>query len=571
MRRGAMDGGSGAEAARSRAPDARGKRPQRRYVAGMTRTRYLWIVGLVAVVLIGLALRLQGVHNPLLDHPAWRQGDTGAIARNFARLQFDIMRPQTMYDGPPPNYVELELQIVPFIAAILYKIFGIHEVFGRLVSIAFSLGTVVTIAYFARWLFGGAMAGLLAAFFYAVFPGSVYYGRTFMPDAAMVFFLTAALYACARYLIESKRILTRGLAWSTVLLALAYLAKPVAVLALAPLGALLWQRLRLRRVLPLVSGGILIVVPVLVLWLYDRRVAAYAEWHWASGITRLHVLPALMPAFEHAGAFAAKATQFSAVLGMLPGTMLGKVAFATSIAGFVALPWIEARSRALLWGWLAGGLVYAYVVVTVERVDYYLYPLLPLCALVMAGALARYLAGVSRADAAAPARYALMALVPAIAIAVLAQSRSAVAAYYRYDKQVYRNAVALNAALPKDAIVVIGHYGPNVQYYVDRFGWEEDPAVWTPYDEESAIRKGARYFISIEDRRMRANRDLCVWLQRFPLQPGVESWPVYRTDPALASPGGDSLWRAFRRAERAGTGPAFLERRGLCALTSRSN
>ena len=153
-------------------------------------------------MLIALALRLHGIHNPLLDHPGWRQGDTAAIARNFARLRFNIMYPQTSYNGTPPNYVELELQIVPFIAAALYKLFGIHEIFGRLLTLAFSLATVPVIAYFARWLFGSALAGLVAAFFYAVFPGSVYYGRTFMPDCAMVFFLTAALYAAARYLFD---------------------------------------------------------------------------------------------------------------------------------------------------------------------------------------------------------------------------------------------------------------------------------------------------------------------------------------------------------------------------------
>ena len=109
------------------------------------------------------------------------------------------MYPQTMYDGPPPNYVELELQIVPFLAATLYKIFGVHEVFGRLITVLFSLSTVATLAYFGRWLFGSTLAGLAAAFFYAVFPGSVYYGRTFMPDCTMVFFLTAALFAAARY------------------------------------------------------------------------------------------------------------------------------------------------------------------------------------------------------------------------------------------------------------------------------------------------------------------------------------------------------------------------------------
>ncbi len=532
------------------------------------RAGLYWYAGLAAILLIGLALRLHGIHNPLLDHPGWRQGDTAAIARNFARLQFDILRPQTMYNGPPPNYVELELQIVPFIAAALYKVFGIHEVFGRLLSVAFSLATVATVAYFARWLFAGAIAGLLAAFFYAAFPGSVYYGRTFMPDAAMVFFLTAALYACARYLAEDDRLGWRGLAWPTALLALAYLAKPVAVLALAPIAGMLWERLRARRASPALPVAMLIAVPPLILWLYDRRVASYAEWHWTSGITRLHVLPALIAAFEHAAAFAAKASQFSAALGMLPGTMLGKIAFALSILSFAALPWVAARSRALLWGWLAGGIVYAYVVVTVERVDYYLYPLLPLCALASGGTLARYVRAVSGADAAPIARYALIALVPLVAFAVLVQGRAAVAAYYHYDKQVYRNAAALNAALPKDAIVVIGHYGPNVQYYVDRFGWEEDPALWTPFDEESAIRKGARYFISIEDRRMRANSDLCVWLQRFPVRTDLGPWPTYQTDPALASPGGDELWRAYRKAQRVGNGRELLNRRGVCGVTT---
>src|SRR5581483_10608632 len=100
-----------------------------------------WTAGLCVALLAGLLLRLHGLHDPVLDHPGWRQGDTAAIARNFATLEYNPLRPQTDYDGPPPNYVELELQIVPFLAATLYKIFGIHEVFGRLISIAFSLGT----------------------------------------------------------------------------------------------------------------------------------------------------------------------------------------------------------------------------------------------------------------------------------------------------------------------------------------------------------------------------------------------------------------------------------------------
>ena len=116
------------------------------------------------------------------------------------------------------------------------------------------------------------------------------------------------------------------------------------------------------------------------------------------------------------------------------------------------------------------------------------------------------------------------------------------------------------------ALVVIGHYGPDVQYYIDRFGWEEDPALWTPFDEESAIAKGARYFISIEDNRLRRNLELCAWLQRFPVRNPSAAWIVYETDPRKTLPGADAFWRSFRRAERAGNGRAFLDRTALCSV-----
>ena len=114
---------------------------------------------------------------------------------------------------------------------------------------------------------------------------------------------------------------------TTALLALAYLAKPVAMLAIAPLIGLLWQRARAGRRTPLLPIALLVAAPVLVFWLYDRSVASYAEWHWASGITKLHVLPALSAALSGLPAFAEKLTNFRIVLGMLRDTMLGRRRF----------------------------------------------------------------------------------------------------------------------------------------------------------------------------------------------------------------------------------------------------
>ena len=105
---------------------------------------------LPAILILALLLRLYGIHNPILDHPGWRQGDEAAIARNFALLRDNILYPQVDYDGPPPNYAELELQIVPFAAAQLYRVFGVHETLARLIVVAFSLAEVWLLYLFRR-------------------------------------------------------------------------------------------------------------------------------------------------------------------------------------------------------------------------------------------------------------------------------------------------------------------------------------------------------------------------------------------------------------------------------------
>ncbi len=522
-----------------------------------------WRAALGSILLLGLVLRLKGIHDPLLDHPGWRQGDTASIAKNFATLQYNILYPQTNYDGPPPNYVELELQIVPFIAATLYKIFGVHEVFGRVITIVFSLGTVGVVGCFARWLFLSDVAGLLAALLYAIMPGSIYYGRTFTPDATMVFFMTAALYAIAKLLLQSDRWTPRAVSSSTLLLALAFLAKPVSLVALVPIAALAVVAFRSRKRLEWESLAVIVIVPLLLLYGYDRFVSAHAEWHWASGITTLHVLPALGQSLRSAAALHFKFTQFRLVLGMLAWIMIGPVITAFAILGCFFTP-PGTRSRALLWAWLAGGLLYTYVVVTVERVDYYMYLMLPLAALTAAAFLSRLFEAVRESAARKELKYAA-AVVGLLALAAtIYQNRQIVAPYYRYSKAVYRDAIALDGTLRPGLLVVMGHYDPSVLYYIGHYGWEEDPYLWTPFDEQSAIRKGARYYIDIERNRFNKNVELCAWMQRFPVLDTNARWPVYVTDPALVLPSAGAQWREFRNAEKAGDARAWLDAHGMC-------
>ncbi len=507
--------------------------------------RRWWWVAVVGACAIGLLLRLKGIHAPVLDHPGWRQGDTAAIARNFAQLRYNIFFPQTEYDGAPPNYVELELQIVPYLAATLYKIFGVHEVFGRLIAIGFGVGTIAVIGCYARWLFGSAFAGLAAMALYAIFPGSIYYSRTFQPDGAMVFFLTAALYAWSRWVVDEDGQSWTGGTAAAVLLAFAFLAKPVALIALIPIVALIVARgPRAPAAYRLfVAALIASLIPLAV---YQPYVAAHAEWHWASGIMRLHVVPSFVHAFTNGHAFVRKGIDFVKALRMLGTTMLGPVGLLLLIAGF-ALP-LRSKSNASLWGWLAGGLAYTYVVLTVERVDYYLAPLLPLGALAGAAAVTWF----AQRFATVPGRRNVVFGGLALAwLATLWLDRRLIAPYYVWNHNVYTRALALDRTLAPGALIVMGHYDPSIMYYIRRKGWMEDPYLWTPFDEQSAIRKGARYFVAVEPKRLARNVELSHWLERFPLLDPAAKWPVYVTDPAKVLPGAEARWREFRRREKA--------------------
>jgi 4-amino-4-deoxy-L-arabinose transferase-like glycosyltransferase len=522
-----------------------------------------WRIALAAILLLALALRLRGVHNPILDHPGWRQGDTASIAKNFAALQYNIFYPQTNYDGPPPNYVELELQIVPFIAATLYKLVGVHEIIGRLITVAFSLGTVALLAFFGRWLFASDVAGLLAALLYAIMPGSIYYGRTFTPDATMVFFLVAALYLIARMLVDEERWRAKTAAGATVLLVLAYLAKPVALAALVPVIALIVERATSGRTFRWPAVAALLVLPLAVLYGYDRAVSAHAEWHWASGITRLHVIPALRASLTNVQALHLKFIQFRMVLGMLAQVMIGPAITGVALLGFFFMP-AATRTRTLLWAWLGGGLAYTYVVVTVERVDYYTFLLLPLAALAGAAFLERLAVAMQQSTLESWLKNAAAAVGILALAAVIYQNCSIIRPYYHYSKAVYRNAVALDATLAPGALIVMGHYDPSVLYYIGRYGWEEDPYLWTPFDEQSAIAKGARYFIDIEKNRFKKNVELCAWMQRFPVRNPNAQWIVYETDPAKIKPHAQQQWQAFRKAEKAGNARQWLDAHGMC-------
>ena len=59
------------------------------------------------------------------------------IAENFYRTGFNIFYPRVNWAGNTPGYVGTEFPLVPFIASMVYGVFGVHDWIGRSISVLF--------------------------------------------------------------------------------------------------------------------------------------------------------------------------------------------------------------------------------------------------------------------------------------------------------------------------------------------------------------------------------------------------------------------------------------------------
>lgn len=155
----------------------------------------------VVVFLAGAAVRAVDLVRPADGRirEGWRESDYAALARSFYREGMDILSPRVEWRGDGPGLAEMELPLVPWLTAGLYRIFGPHELLGRVVSYLFSLLTLLAFAALARSLLPPAGA-VFALAFLALAPLSVRVSNALQPESAMLFFYVSAVWAFSRWL-----------------------------------------------------------------------------------------------------------------------------------------------------------------------------------------------------------------------------------------------------------------------------------------------------------------------------------------------------------------------------------
>ena len=233
----------------------------------------LWMI-----LLVSLAVRLYSVDAPLTDGGQERQTQVSMIARNLYREHMNILYPRMDIFGPDSGYVMLEFPFQSAVMAVAYHFVGDKDIVGRLITIGFSMGSIIFMYLLSRYFLPEKWA-LFSATIYALTPLSIYFGRAVFPESLLMFFSLGALYFL---LCWSENYRLRYYVLSLIFAAMAFLVKaPPGLAMILPLCSIWWIRWRcslVKRVDFYVFFGFSIL-PI-ALWIYWSTYFGYLVDGW---------------------------------------------------------------------------------------------------------------------------------------------------------------------------------------------------------------------------------------------------------------------------------------------------
>lgn len=178
----------------------------------------------LCLFVVGAGLRAVNVLRPV-DTTSWRESDVASIARNYVREGMNPLYPRIDWRGDGPGYAEMEFPLYPWLMAVCYKLFGAHEVIGRIITFVFSLAAMFFFFKLARYLLPEKGA-IIASVFFVLSPLVIGISNSLQPEGLMFLCYVVAVYFFLRWLDDDSSWMNYGIALAAT--ALAILSKATA-------------------------------------------------------------------------------------------------------------------------------------------------------------------------------------------------------------------------------------------------------------------------------------------------------------------------------------------------------
>lgn len=480
---------------------------------------------LFLIIVLAALLRIYKINSPILDLYPIRQEQCAMLARNFFREGLNILNGRVdWYGNLNPRWI-LELPLISYLSALCYKLFGVRESIGRMISVLFSIGSISIFYFLIKDLFDKRMA-LLSTFIFSIIPLNIYFNRVFMPEPLLMFFTIALLWSFNRWL-ETDRITLYVIAvFSGALLLLTKISMCILLPLLVYLAYLRWK------------GRIFVN---LYLWVFCLAVILPATfWYSISNLKALELLTCTSSRLE----ILSKPHFYLRILESFIIFLCTPIGLFAFVAGFIKRPLSPKQGAFYIWF----ALLVLYVLIAPERHYihyYYQLPFAPVVAVFIARGLVLF------ADSTYWKETFLenintKLLIAIFLILMLILSFVSIQPFYKFNRNVYEAGLTIRELTPPDSLIIAGRCTQEAPlYYCDRKGWEineegnlSNTLLYSGVDLprfknelhllEYLIKQGADYYLACNLAVFNANQELVSYLEnKFELMSKTDSYFIY--------------------------------------------
>ena len=169
----------------------------------------------------------------------WRQCDCASIALNYYQHDMNFLHPEVNnnleFDGK--NYHGYSVEELPwlyYLIAVLYKVFGFHEWFFRVMTMLIFILGLYALFRLSLILLGDSFISLLVSIFAFSFPVVSYYAYNYLPNLPALALDWIGLYFFVRFIKLEK---VRDLAFFTVIYMFCGLTKVSSLISFVAIGS----------------------------------------------------------------------------------------------------------------------------------------------------------------------------------------------------------------------------------------------------------------------------------------------------------------------------------------------
>jgi len=199
-------------------------------------------VALAAILLVCAAARFGPTQHPPLDRTVWKEIDHIEISKNYWQHGMHFLKPEITWPAETPRVTAMEFPLVPFLAATVYEMFGLHPFTVRLVPFVAYLVLAAYVFLLVRRE-AGPVLGLVSALAAALMPIHHQFGRILFSEPLSIAMSVGALFHFANW-VDTKKLKDGVFAFLCFTVAVALKLEPLFLML--PLTWLWYRRHGLR-------------------------------------------------------------------------------------------------------------------------------------------------------------------------------------------------------------------------------------------------------------------------------------------------------------------------------------